>query len=202
MTFISGRPKKKVQIGVTLVELMVGMLVGLLLIAFTASAYIAQSQTTRATDESSRLQETARVAVNALERTIRLAGFTAYGEGTSPPNFCSATATTADDASSNPPVLGPFVEGRAGGGHLADSDRLILRFYGAGAGTGDASVRDCRGVAVPGQPSNNTVNTFYVANDPDGEPALFCSVRVPGSAAASTTQALIPGVESFRFDLV
>ena len=186
----------------TLIELMIGLVLGLLLVAFTGAAFIAQSNTTRATDESSRLQETARIAITTLERTIRMAGFVAYGEGTSAPvGFCAATATTADSAAGDPPVLGPFIEGRSGAGHLENSDRLVLRFYGAGpdsSANGDGSVRDCRGVAVPGQPSNNTVNTFYVDRDPDNEPALFCGVRVPGSAAASTRQAMIPGVESFQ----
>lgn len=191
----------RTQSGVTLIELMVGMVLGLMLVAFTGSAYITQSNTTRATDESSRLQETARVAINLLERTIRLSGFVPYGEGTSPANFCAQSTTTTDDASSNPPVLGPFIEGRNKTGHLENSDRLILRFYGSGADTlpdGDSAIRDCRGMSVPGQPSNNTVNTFYVGRDPDNEPALFCSVRVPGSAAAATQQVLFPGVESFQ----
>ena len=188
--------------GMTLIELMIGLVLGLLLVAFTGAAFIAQSNTTRAADESSRLQETARIAITTLERTIRMAGFVAYGEGTSAPvGFCAATATTTDSAAGDPPVLGPFIEGRSGTGHLENSDRLVLRFYGAGpasSANGDGSVRDCRGIAVPGQPSNNTVNTFYVDRDPDNEPALFCGVRVPGSAAASTRQAMIPGVESFQ----
>lgn len=190
------------QAGVSLIELMIGMVLGLLLVAFTGAAFITQSNTTRATDESSRLQETARVAITTLERTIRMAGFVSYGEGAqSPVGFCSATTATTDSAAGDPPVLGPFIEARSGSGHLENSDRLILRFYGAGpasSANGDGSVRDCRGLSVPGQPSNNTVNTFYVDRDPDNEPALFCSVRVPGSAAASTTQAMIPGVESFQ----
>lgn len=190
------------QLGVTLIELMIGVVLGLLLVAVAGAAFITQSNTTRATDESSRLQETARVAMNSLERTIRMAGFVSYGEGSAAPvGFCGATATTTDSAGGDPPVPGPFIEGRSGSGHLENSDRLVLRFYGAGADTlpnGDGSVRDCRGVSVPGQPSNNTVNTFYVDRDPDNEPALFCSVRIPGSTGASTAQALIPGVESFQ----
>jgi type IV pilus assembly protein PilW len=189
--------------GVSLIELMIGLAIGLVLIAFVGSAYIAQSSTTRATDESSRLQETGRIAINAVERVVRSSGFVPYGEGKSPPTFCKSTATTTDNAAGDPPVLGPFLEGREGTGHLENSDRLVLRFYGSGPDTsvtGDAAIRDCRGVSVAGPASgaNATVNTLYVDRDVDNSATLFCSVRVPGSSGAGTRQALIPGVESFQ----
>ncbi|MCS6996997.1 MAG: PilW family protein [Casimicrobiaceae bacterium] len=187
--------------GVTLVELLVSLVIGLLLVAFVGSAYLVQNASGRTMDESARLQETARIAINVLERVIRHAGFVEYGQGQAPQNFCGTGATTTDDSAGAPPIQGPFIEGRSGGGHFANSDRLILRFYGSGAATqadGDGAIRDCRGVSVPGQAvGSNAVNWFFVANDADGEPALFCGVKGPG-IVGQAVQALIPGVESFQ----
>ncbi len=191
---------KQHQSGVSLIEVLVSLVIGLLLVTFIGAAYLAQSNSTRSTDQSSQLQETARIALNLLERTVRQAGYVEYGQGQSPSGYCSLSSTTTD-TSGTPLVTGPFIEGRSGSGHFADSDRLIMRTYGAGpasAANGDGSIRDCRGVSIPGQSiANNAVIWFYVANDLSGQPALFCGVRRPG-ATAPEQQALIPGVESFQ----
>jgi type IV pilus assembly protein PilW len=61
--------------GVSLVELMVAMAIGLVLMLVVASLFVAQKRTFRTQDDQSRLQETSRAALDVLGYHIRLAGF-------------------------------------------------------------------------------------------------------------------------------
>jgi type IV pilus assembly protein PilW len=63
------------QQGLTLVELMIAMTLGLLILLAVASIYIGSRQTYRMQEENARLQETGRYALEALGRSIRQAGF-------------------------------------------------------------------------------------------------------------------------------
>jgi type IV pilus assembly protein PilW len=65
----------KRQSGLTLIELMVAMTIGLLLLAGTASLFISNKRIYREQDEMSRLQENARFALEALIRDIRMAAY-------------------------------------------------------------------------------------------------------------------------------
>jgi len=61
--------------GVSLVELMVAMAIGLVLMLVIASLFLASKRTFRMQDDQSRLQETSRAALDVLGYHIRLAGF-------------------------------------------------------------------------------------------------------------------------------
>jgi type IV pilus assembly protein PilW len=61
--------------GFTLVELMVALALGSLVAAAAGSLYLANKQTFRQQDDTSRLQETGRAALDVLGEHIRLAGF-------------------------------------------------------------------------------------------------------------------------------
>jgi type IV pilus assembly protein PilW len=63
------------QAGLTLVELMVALVLGLLLMAGVLQLFAANKQSFRLTEELSRMQEGARYATNLLERSIRMAGY-------------------------------------------------------------------------------------------------------------------------------
>ena len=198
------------QSGLSLIELMVGMLIGLLLVAVAGAAFLGQSANTRSNDESSRIQETGRLAISSIERSLRYAGFVPFGEvidsNKALGDYCKFP-TVSTDIASGPPSDGPFVEGRDGTGHLNSSDRLVYRMFGSGLDSqadGDGGIRDCRGESVPSPAaaSPNVVNTLYVDTDVGGEPALFCRVRIPGAATASVTQALVPGVESMQVQYI
>lgn len=62
--------------GVSLVELMVAMLLGLFLIAGTGHLFLSANRTYMLQDELSRIQENARFAMDMLARDIRMAGYT------------------------------------------------------------------------------------------------------------------------------
>jgi len=65
----------KQQKGLTLVELMVAMVLGLVLMAGVIQIYISTNQTYRLTEAQSRIQENGRFALYLLTRDIRMADF-------------------------------------------------------------------------------------------------------------------------------
>ena len=67
------------QAGLTLVELMVAMTLGLLLLIVIGTIYVGSAQTYRVQDDQSRLQETGRTALEMIGRSIRQAGYANIG---------------------------------------------------------------------------------------------------------------------------
>jgi type IV pilus assembly protein PilW len=66
---------RRAQAGLTLVEMMVAITVGLILLAGVIQIFASNKQTYRVQDATSRLQENGRFAVDMLRRDIRMAGF-------------------------------------------------------------------------------------------------------------------------------
>lgn len=71
----TGRNGQMRQSGLTLVELLIAMTLGLLILLAVASVYLGSRQTYRMQEENARLQETGRYALEVLGRSIRQAGF-------------------------------------------------------------------------------------------------------------------------------
>lgn len=74
-------PPRSSAAGFTLIELMVAMSIGLVLIGGALYVYAQSSSSYRAADSISRLQETARFALDTLEPDLRLAGFWGLNSG-------------------------------------------------------------------------------------------------------------------------
>ena len=72
-TFIYSKEKK--QKGITLVELMVAMVIGLILTAGILQLFVSNKQTYRVTENMSRLQENGRFAIHFLTSDIRMADY-------------------------------------------------------------------------------------------------------------------------------
>ena len=62
--------------GLSLVELLVAIAIGLLVVAGVVQVYVSAKQAYRATEALARVQEAGRFAISALVRDIRMAGFT------------------------------------------------------------------------------------------------------------------------------
>lgn len=69
------RPGRTGQRGVSLVELMVSLAIGLVIALVVASAYIAISGTSSAVETRSRIDENGKLALDILAREIQMAGF-------------------------------------------------------------------------------------------------------------------------------
>ena len=63
------------QQGMTLVELMVGLVLALIIVWIAGSLYVTNKQVTRVNDSISRVQENGRFAMHVLEDDLRMAGF-------------------------------------------------------------------------------------------------------------------------------
>jgi len=64
------------QQGLSLIELMVAMVLGLILVGGVIQIYISNNQTYRVTEAAARLQERGRAALRLLSRHVRMAGYT------------------------------------------------------------------------------------------------------------------------------
>lgn len=73
------RPKRAGQTGVTLIELMIAMVLGLLLILGLSNVFLAQRQSYRVNENLARMQDNARIAFELMARELREAGGNACG---------------------------------------------------------------------------------------------------------------------------
>jgi type IV pilus assembly protein PilW len=73
-TYRYGRLDRAME-GVTLIEMMISLTIGLLIIAGIGYAYLGTKQTFRTQDALSRMQEGARTAFEIMSKDIRMAGF-------------------------------------------------------------------------------------------------------------------------------
>lgn len=97
--------------GLTLVELMVAIVMGLVLLAGVATVFVANKQTYRIQDGLARDQENGRFALMIMTRDIRMAGYS--GCGSAAP---SLLADTVCDGTTYPLSFGNAVEGFDGTG--------------------------------------------------------------------------------------
>lgn len=219
--------RRSSQSGFTLTELMIALVLGLLVVLAATAMVVSSRGTYRTQDETTRLAESARFALELSNRLVRLAGFTYFGDSRYPAAAMQEAdyngwITTNDPYSmSGPQIVGANNSRPGGGTGLNGSDALVIRFYGSSVdgtntevngGTPDGNVLDCAGVPVP-QPAKNAIaynqarsdNVLFVDRDVDGEPALMCTrLLYDGSGNPRTpypqteTNVLIRGVEDFQ----
>lgn len=113
------------QLGLTLVEMMVAMTLGLLILLAISSIYIGSRQTYRMQDDNARLQETGRYAIEVLGRSIRQAGF--WNMPISPVATATGFSGTAVNGVNNTSPT---------------SDRITVQYDGL------AGDRDCEGTVL------------------------------------------------------
>lgn len=177
--------------GMTLVELMIAMTVGLLVLAGVArlfasanSGYIAQADTAQA-------DEAGRFAFDVIGNAVRQSAYSDWSAGTAPPDDAPPRLSGLDaksisksgDGISNP--LPALVNG---------SDVLSVRFAGAGkVPHGDGSMLNCGGAGIAAQQEGWSI--FYVARGSDGSGELRCKYRASGGWSVD---ALVDGVDGFQ----
>lgn len=205
---------RTLQQGVTLIELMIALAIGLLIVLVVTSAYMSGIGAQRAQTDLTRLEESARFGFDLLSRSIRRAGFRdthssyppgyvgkAFPDGyvgSVANEFCATTPTGSAIGGTNDPTTVDL-----GGGVTANvvnnSDTITVRYYGQdnpAHTAADGAVLDCLGNAV--RRGSLVQDRIYVAADAanGGEPTLFCSTDNP--AANPKNLALIPGIESMQ----
>lgn len=119
------------QIGLTLVELMVAMTLGLILMAAVIQIFIGSKQAYRVTDNTSRVQENGRYAVEALSSDIRMAGYLGCAKNASVNNM--AVPTTNSWVKFNQAIVGytaasvPATSGLLSADVLAGTEVILIQ---------------------------------------------------------------------------
>lgn len=146
-----------------------------------AQLFYGNRQTSAIQDQSARMQETARFAIQILQREIRMAGM-------------KRTESTGTFDAANPMITGTNATALAPNG----SDEVTVRYWGSdnGAGTAaDNTVVDCIGNSV--RLNERVVDRFHIANNASGEPSLYCQ-NTNFATGVVTDNELVPGVESMQ----
>lgn len=207
------------QRGVTLVELLVALSLGLLVTIVALSMLVLGRSGYSAVDNTTQLADRERFVVDALSRVIMQAGFEDFGRT----NPVTRNIAKADD-----PEPDLFGWNNAAYAQLSNlkisestsimacgasstntcvngSDILVVRFQGAGSlAAPDGTMINCRGIAesgiiIDGALDERAANILYVARDSSTqEPSLYCGYYKQSTGAWVSGQPLIEGVESMQ----
>lgn len=149
--------KRRASRGLSLVELMIAMLVGLLLTAAVIQIFISSKNTFRMQESMARLQENGRFAVSYLANDIRMAGYMGCA------NIDRITVNNIAETSSGVPAVANF-----------DSDTVIVgtdsvaagNVWGAAPGTDMLVVQKVNsgGLRLTGNMTTNNANIQVVDN--------------------------------------
>ena len=181
------------QTGLSLAELTVALLLGLLAALAAGSMLVAANRSFGAHASGAALEEGGRFALELIARAARQSAYInldrdAAGEplDTMPARVMGLDARTLERGSPGMDDPQPAV---ANG-----SDVLAVRFAGSGpAPNGDGSVLSCAGFPVHADEDGWSI--FFVANSAMGTPELRCKYR--GNSGWSA-DALVAGVDSFQ----
>ncbi|TWO69081.1 prepilin-type N-terminal cleavage/methylation domain-containing protein [Caenimonas sedimenti] len=214
----------KRQRGLSLIELLVSLTIGLVLMVAVMSAYLGASSASRVAEAQGRMNEDAQAALNMLTQQLRMAG-----ANPRQPNYATDTPRN--------PVFGPVGAATPTGYAIrgCDStftDPAVAMTALACSGTGSDAVAvayeadafntvrstggnptDCLGNEVPTtnavgvkmwtgasvvlaapQPAFRVAENKFYIADSAGVPSLFCK----GNATGSTAQALVENVEEMH----
>lgn len=167
--------------GFSLIELMVAMALGMILTLAIGQVFMSSRLTNTSTDESARMQENARFALQLIERELRMAGYVKNGS-TGTYSVAAPAIATAESTGLN------------------NSDEFTVRYFGsasdAAGNTADNTVINCIGEAAA--LNQAVVDRFFIAAGSGGEPSLFCASVRPSDTTVTTTTELINGVESMQ----
>lgn len=202
--------------GLTLVELMVAMALGLLVVLAAVASLLVSRQGFTAVDAASQLRDNGRFLQSIVQRLGTQAGYKDCWVVTQPAGAASQAVTQGITSS----VYGLNNAARAasdawsagtGTSAINGSDILVLRYQAnpknpqcefqsassaSASSASDGSMIDCSGFASPSA-GVTLLSILHVGNGVDGEPTLMCSRSSTGEPPYDT-QPLISGVENFQ----
>jgi len=197
------------QAGLTLVELMVAVVLGLLIAAASVAALVVARQGFKSVDSAAQMRENARFAASLIQRIAVQAGFenAAYGQITinKEPGVAGFDDALVGDVSGWSTAPAGITDGSrsSGCGGVTDtscrngSDVLIVRYWGVSrAGAADGTMINCAGMAEP-EGADRAYSIFHVVRSAAGEPTLACTYRSPATGVWATVP-LVAGVEGFQ----
>lgn len=205
------RSKQSIQ-GLTLIELLVAMALGLLIVLAATAALLIGQQGFRTVDAASQLRDNGRFATDMMRRVILQAGYLSpqfavdrghdfqLGITDIEPNLKGFNNAKYNQRL----VIGEISTVPANQRGVNGSDMLTIRYQVGRThtdGDSDRTMINCAGAtetATPDKASERLTSVFHVSdNSSSGELALMCTWRDEASGNWST-EPLVDGVESLQ----
>lgn len=175
LSSLAGMTRRKRQAGLTIVELMVALILGLLLIGGTINIFVSNRQAFRTTEQLGRLQENTRIAFELMARSVREAGGMPCGSDLPTGNVVNDSATNwwsnwgdGIHGYEGDQTFPAKANGTGAAERVADTDAVILMY-----GYGDPPVTIVEHQPTAAQFKLSTSDHGLV----DGEIALVCDYR-------------------------
>jgi len=184
-----GNPGAAGQQGLTLIELMISLTLGLLIVIAATSAFLSSKNIYTASDDATHIDDTGRFALEIIARSVRQAAYVNWDRNESPavvkpgmsPSIAGLDARSLKANTAG--MTSPQTQSVNG------SDLLSIQFFGAADGT----MLNCAGFPIAD--GQRGASIFYVAADGAGEPQLYC--KYSGDDGWSS-DAVVRGVEAFH----
>ena len=183
------RPHRRVQQGITLIELMIALVIGLLATGAMLKVYVDGSRLYRFNEGLARIQENGRFATEFIRRDARVAGF--WG--------CNHEADLSNliDANSN-----SYIDIEVGHITGTDSDTDSITFYGAGNSVATVSSNmtspdSAISISSTGKLEKDdallindceTADIFQLTSDPSGSPSPPLEHEIDGNNANTSAE--------------
>lgn len=215
------------QGGLTLIELLVALGLGLLVVVIAATALITSQQGYRAVDASTQLRDRERFATDLISRVIIQAGFQDLGADTVAVRSSAALlgndpepdlygwnnaiyaapsdlllSASSNITSGNRPGICTVNDTSCKNG----SDILAVRYQGVTSpstpGAADNTMINCAGQGERGLPTGDlnerSASVFHISRGTNGEPSLSCAYYNFTSSTWVASAPILEGVESLQ----
>lgn len=176
------------QRGLTLIELMISITIGLVFIFGALTFLVSGHQSFRAQNTGSRIQENARFALDILQEHVRMAG---YSDSTS--SLLDLPAVVYRGACGATNINGQSPDPCSDDTATDQGDRLAMALrVPAGA------AHDCLGTTLGA--NAHVVNVFWVEEDSSGVSSLYCRGLDPDTNTwhGAAAQPLVDGIEQMQ----
>lgn len=177
------------QSGLTLIELMISITLGLLVVMAATALLLSAKSGYIAQDDGARMDDTGRYAVELITRAVRQAAYVNWDRQEAPAVVKPEMSPSLEGLDAHrlkgdtPGMTSPL------GTAVNGSDVLSVQFFGAR----DGAVVNCAGFPIPNQ--ERSASIFYVAEDSLGETQLYCKYQGNSSWNAD---AVARGIEAFQ----
>lgn len=197
---LSRRLRLPGQGGLTLVELMIALAVGLLVVLVAGTLFQQARSAYQEMDDAARVEETGRLVLDHLQLALRQASHQPVEMLTGHPAPLLVPGLRGLDDSRQAESLDPArgVFGNSTGDGVNHSDLLMLGFFGAPRGS-RAQVGNCSGADAATGPQEEAARNwviYFVAPGTGDEPELRC--RYQGKNGNWTSDAIARGVEAMQ----